>query len=61
MPHTDPSLETADTATDLPADEAAELQQRRQALARLGRAALYAAPATLAMLSMEAKACSLTC
>lgn len=34
---------------------------RRQALMRIAKKAAYAAPVTLALLSMEAKACSLTC
>ncbi|MFI3120126.1 MAG: hypothetical protein QX203_09105 [Methylococcaceae bacterium] len=34
---------------------------RREMLARLSKGIVYAAPATLALLSLEAKACSLTC
>jgi hypothetical protein len=34
---------------------------RREVLARLGKGIVYTAPATLALLSLEAKACSLTC
>lgn len=34
---------------------------RREVLARLGKGIVYSAPATLALLSLEAKACSLTC
>lgn len=36
-------------------------QERRQALAKIAKAVSYSAPATLALLSMDAKACSLTC
>lgn len=35
--------------------------QRREVLARLGKGAAYAAPATLALLTLEAKACSVSC
>jgi hypothetical protein len=34
---------------------------RREVLARLGKGIVYTAPATLALLSLEAKATSLTC
>ena len=36
-------------------------RRRREVLARLGRAAGYAAPVTVAMMSMKANACSMTC
>lgn len=35
--------------------------KRRDALAMIAKSAVYAAPATVALLSMEAKASSLTC
>ena len=36
-------------------------QARRHVLLRVAKKAAFVAPATLALLSMEAKACSLTC
>ncbi len=44
-----------------PSEQDGPALDRRAAIARLVKAAAYAAPATLALLSMEAKACSLTC
>lgn len=35
--------------------------RRREMLLRLGKAALYATPVTMATLSMKASACSMTC
>lgn len=54
---------TSAQANDSVAVEAADevSLERRQALAALARRAAYVAPATLALLTMEAKACSLTC
>lgn len=36
-------------------------RRRREVLIRLGKATGYAAPVTVAMLSMKASACSMTC
>lgn len=44
--------ETATSPTD---------QRRREMLRRLGKVAIYAAPVTMATLSMKASACSMTC
>lgn len=35
--------------------------RRREMLRRLGKAAIYATPVTMATLSMKASACSMTC
>ncbi len=43
------------------ADATATDERRREMLRRLGKAALYAAPVTMATLSMKASADSLTC
>lgn len=60
---------TPDDPTHAPAEAAAPATdaardydiRRRDVLARLGKVAGYAAPVTVAMLSMKASACSMTC
>lgn len=53
--------DTGNATEDSPLEQTEVSLERREAIARLVKAAAYAAPATLALLSMEAKACSLTC
>lgn len=51
-------------ATDLtPADDQHEAisQARRELLKKVAKGATFAAPATLALMSMQAKACSFSC
>ncbi len=51
-----------DAASDQDSHRAADFDRRRRAvLARLGKTIGYAAPVTVAMFSMKASACSMTC
>lgn len=51
-----------DASSDQDARRTADFDRRRRAvLARLGKTIGYAAPVTIAMFSMKASACSMTC